>query len=146
MLAAASGSSLIRITGIKHNNSTLALHDKNEIFHERFLQEMWGNLQFPADLVTFTEEILQSLIKGWRQIDEIKQNRFSYGMFYSWFFAIFYEITSKSGFWLGGCVLAIKPKHFRDFLEIFKFPKILSLKTFGNSWGNLYTYFLVIII
>ena len=27
-----------------------------------------------------------------------------------------------------------------------KFPNFLSLKSFGNSWGNSYTYFLVIII
>ena len=31
---------------------------KNEVFHLRFLHEMWPNPQFPADLVTFTEQIL----------------------------------------------------------------------------------------
>ena len=34
---------------------------KNEVLHHRFLQYMWPNPQFPADLVTFAEEIL---IKG----------------------------------------------------------------------------------
>ena len=33
---------------------------KNEVFHERFLQYMWPNPQFPADLVTFTEETLMA--------------------------------------------------------------------------------------
>ena len=31
---------------------------KNEVFHQGFLQEMLPNPQFPADLITFTEEIL----------------------------------------------------------------------------------------
>ena len=48
-----------------------------------------------------------------------KQNRFLYGMFYSWFFAIFFEKTSKFGFWVDGWLLVIKAKHFRVFLEIF---------------------------
>ena len=64
----------------------------------------------------FTE--LQSQTRGWRQIDEIKRNRFFYGMVYSWFFAIFYQKISKFGFWLEDWVVAIKSKHFRDFLEI----------------------------
>ena len=78
-------------------------------------------LQFTHD---FTQNFdngkftLQSWTKGWRQIDKIKQNRFFYGMFYSKFFAIFYQEASKFGFWLDGWVLAIKFKYFRDFLEI----------------------------
>ena len=46
------------------------------------------------------------------------------------------DFLSKSiKIWLlvGGCVLTIKSKHFRDFLEISQFPKILSLESFGNS-------------
>ena len=31
---------------------------KNKVYHKGFVQWMWPNLQFPADLVTFTEEIL----------------------------------------------------------------------------------------
>ena len=34
-----------------------ALYKKSS-FHSEFLQQMWSNQQFPADLVTFTEEIL----------------------------------------------------------------------------------------
>ena len=30
----------------------------NGVFHQRFLQWMWPNSQFPVDLLTFTEEIL----------------------------------------------------------------------------------------
>ena len=60
----------------------------------------------------------QSWTKGWRQIDEIKQNRFFYGMFYSWLFAILYQKTSKFGSWLDRWVLAIRSKHFSDFLEV----------------------------
>ena len=31
---------------------------KNEVLHLQFLQYIWTNPQFPADLFTFTEEIL----------------------------------------------------------------------------------------
>ena len=62
---------------------------------------------------------LQSWTKGWRQIHKIKQNRFFHGMFYSWFFPIFSQKTSKLGLWVDGWVLAIKPKYSRDFLEIY---------------------------
>ena len=84
--------------------------------------------------------------EGWRQVDEIKRNRFFCGMVYGWFFAIFYQKMSKFGFWLDDWLLAIKSKHLRDFLEVSYFPKVLSLNSFGNSWDNSWTDFLVIII
>ena len=58
------------------------------------------------------------LNKRWRQIHEIKQNRFFYEVFYSWFFAAFYRKELKVGSWVDGWVLPIRIKHFRDFLEI----------------------------
>ena len=33
-----------------------------------------------------------------------------------------------------------------DFLDISQFPKVLSYKSFGNSWGNLYIPCLSLII
>ena len=65
---------------------------------------------------------------------EIKQNRFSYGMFCSWFFAIFYQKTSKFGFRFGGWVLAIKFRHLRDFLEIVR--QLVSQLTHSLSGDN----------
>ena len=49
-------------------------------------------------------------------------------------------------FWVTGLVIAISCKLFRDFFEIFYFPKTLTLKSFNNSTGNLYVHFFVIII
>ena len=49
---------------------------------------------------------VQSWTKGWRQLHEIKQNRFFYGMVYSWFFANLYWKTSKFSFLVEGWVLA----------------------------------------
>ena len=89
---------------------------------------------------------LRSWTKVWRQTHKVKQKRFLHGMFYSSFFAIFYQKTLKFGFRVDGWVLTIKSKYFRDFPGISYFPKILSLKSFGNSWGNSYIHFLVIII
>ena len=76
---------------------------------------------------------LQSWTKGCRQIHEIKQNRFLYGMFYGRCFAIFYRKTSKFVLKVAGWVIAIKLKHFNNILEISQFPKILSIKSFGNT-------------
>ena len=39
---------------------------KNEVFHYRCLQQMWLNPQFPEDLVTFTEEILNGELHFFR--------------------------------------------------------------------------------
>ena len=66
------------------------------------------------DISKFILFYLQSWTKGWRQIGKIKQKRFFYGMFYSWFFAIFYQKMSKFGIWLDGWVLTIKSKHFKS--------------------------------
>ena len=41
---------------------------------------------------------------------------------------------SKFSFWVAGWVLTIKSKHFKDFLKISLFPKILSFKLFGSWW------------
>ena len=43
------------------------------------------------------------------------------------FLQFFTEKRQKFSFSVDGWVLVIKSKHFRDFLEIFEFPKILSL-------------------
>ena len=42
-----------QIKKLREDNCT-----KNEVFHEGFLQQMWPSPQFPVDLVTFIEEIL----------------------------------------------------------------------------------------
>ena len=76
----------------------------------------------------------QSWTKGWRQIHKIKQNRFYYGMFYSWYFVNFYQKTSKFGFRVDGWVLAIKPKHFMDFLKISEVLSRSATRTFTFWW------------
>ena len=46
------------------SNEVFSLHKISipQVFHYGFLQQMWPNPQFPADLVTFTEEILHGTI------------------------------------------------------------------------------------
>ena len=63
------------------------------------------------------------LTKSWKQIYKVKQNRIFYGMFYS-------QKTSKFSFRLDDWVLAIKPKYFRDFLEIPNFLRSRCTFTF----------------
>ena len=67
-------------------------------------------------------------------------------MFYCWFFSSFPAELSKCTFCVAGCVLNINSTHFGDFLEIFKFPMVLSLKLLGSFWSNTYIHFLVIMI
>ena len=59
-------------------------------------------------------------------------------MFYSRFFATFYQKTLKFGFWVDGWMLDITS----SFSEIF----LKFRKSFGKSFGNLYIHFLVTII
>ena len=61
---------------------------------------------------------VQSWTKVWRQIHKCKKNRFFCGIFQSLFFAIFYQNASKFDFCVDSWVLIIKPKSFRNFLEI----------------------------
>ena len=79
---------------------------------------------------------LQSWTKGWRQIDEIKQNRFFYGMFYSWFF------TKKCQNLALGWTAGYSPSNPSISGIFWKLPNFLGLKSFGNSWGDSWTYFL----
>ena len=44
------------------------------------------------------------------------------------------------------CSLGYNSMKIRDFLDISYFPKNLNLKSFGNSWGNLYKLCLLPII
>ena len=92
---------------------TSCKREKIEIFLEfSALQIKSGVYRIPSKIYD-----VQSWTKGCRQIHEIKQNRFFYEMFCSWYFGIFYWKTSKLDFWVTGWVLAIKSKHFRDFLR-----------------------------
>ena len=63
------------------------------------------------------------------------------GLFYSWF-----SCCWNFPFWWPADHFPIISLHFRDFLEISYFPKVLSLRSFGNSWHNSYIPFFVIII
>ena len=58
------------------------------------------------------ENVLQFWTKYCKQIYKVKQNRFFYGMFYGWKFAIFLH-NLKLVF-----SVTIKPKYLRDFLDI----------------------------
>ena len=54
-------------------------------------------------------------------------------------FACFLLLLPKFNFWKGEWTLGYGFTEIWDVLNIFLFSKILSLKLFGNSWGNSYT-------
>ena len=51
----------------------------------------------------------------------------------------FWRLSPKCYFWKAGWELGSVSIQFRDFENMFWYPKILSLKSFGNSWSNSYT-------
>ena len=59
-------------------------------------------------------------------------------------FAYFFLILPKFRFWSGGWALGYVSTRIWDFPNISLFPMILSLKSFGNSWGNSYTNFAIL--
>ena len=73
--------------------------------------------------------------KGWRQIHVIKQNRFFYGMFYTWLFAIFYLKISTFGFWVDRGVFAPQIQAFQGFSWNFlNFLSFSATRTFTFWW------------
>ena len=48
----------------------------------------------------------------------------------------FLLLLTKFSFWQEDLALGYYSMKFEDFLDISLFPKILSLRSFGNSWGN----------
>ena len=55
-------------------------------------------------------------------------------------------VLTKLSLWQGDWALGYHYMKFRQFSDISKFPNILSLKSFGNSWGNSYIPCLWILI
>ena len=62
------------------------------------------------------------------------------------FFRSFLLVLKKKLFWEYGLALGYNSMKFWDFPNISLFPKILSLKSFGHSWGNSYLLCLLLII
>ena len=57
---------------------------------------------------------------------------------------IFWAPVAKIYFSRGDWTLDCVPMQFLDFAYFSTFPLILSLKSFGNVWGNLYIRFLIL--
>ena len=81
-----------------------------------------------------------------KSVKKIKHNRFFYGMFYNQRFVNIYQKKPKFGFCVAHCLIIIKSKDLRDFLEIYLFPKIISFKLFSNWGSNWHIHLLAIII
>ena len=57
---------------------------------------------------------------------------------------VFWQLLPKFNLWKEDWALGYVSTQIWDFPNIFLFPKILSLKLFGNSWGNSYTKFAIL--
>ena len=62
------------------------------------------------------------------------------------FFSSFWQVLKEFSFWHWDWALVYHSSKFWDFPEFSLFPKIPSLKSFGNSFGNSYTPCLLLII
>ena len=56
----------------------------------------------------------------------------------------FWLLLQKFNFWEGDWALDYVSNQIWDFPNISLFPKIVSLKSFGNPWGNSYTKFAIL--
>ena len=59
---------------------------------------------------------------------------------------VFWLILPKFNFWKGDRALGYVTTQIWDFPNICLFPNILSLKSFGNSFGNSYSKFAILVI
>ena len=88
-------------------------------FASKYLKRTFEN---NSQVIRSIKFVPQSWTKGWRQIDKIKQNRFFYGMVYSWFFAIFYQKCQNLSF---GWATGYSPSNPSIWGIFWKFPNFL---------------------
>ena len=70
--------------------------------------------------------------------EEIKQSLEKTGKLLYLFLSIFWALVPKTYFYKGAWGQDCTPLQFWDFLNSSLFPNILSLRSLGNLWGNLY--------
>ena len=98
-----------RLDQIKNKKIRFLSHKKLEkCLHDKLSTEWFKNQSWTHNL---GQKIGDKFIK-------LSKKGFSMECVTADFFTIFYQDTSNFGFRVDGWVLAIKPKHFRDFLEI----------------------------
>ena len=59
------------------------------------------------------------------------------------FWCTFWLLSPRCNFWWGDWVLGYVSIQIWSFSKISLFPEILRLRLLGNSWGNLYTRFVI---
>ena len=57
---------------------------------------------------------------------------------------VFWQLLSMCNFWKEDWALGCISTYFAHFSNISYFPKILSVKSFNNSWGNSRTKFIIL--
>ena len=88
---------------------------------------VWGELEakYWFQIQLLTKYMRQTLAFMWNR--EIRKFQFL-------FFSSFLLVSRKSLFWDEDWTLGYNSREFWDFPDLSKFPKILSLKLFGNSY------------
>ena len=107
--------------------------------HSKQNKTLSSNLTFTTTVIGSCQNVLYRYSASYslelKVVDKLtKINKIDFSM--ECFTVDFREIlpnTLKFGFLIVGWALAITSRHFRDFLIISYFPKIVSLKWFGNS-------------
>ena len=74
---------------------------KNEVFHYKFLQQMWPNPQLPADLVTFTEKIFSEKLHFFSAARITSILKLNYKKIFYYFISLSAEIVKNCDWRLG---------------------------------------------
>ena len=95
---------------------------------------VWGGLRRVKTKILFAQTMLDKIFgTKWRNPVELDRTRTVWYLL----LRVFLMLLPKFNFWKGDWGLHLNLR----FSNISLFPKILSLKLFGNSWGNSYTKF-----
>ena len=112
-----------------------------KIVQEINFEGVWGKRKskYCFQRQSFTKYLRQTLVFMWNI--EVRKD-----LIFFFFFSSFLLASRNFLFWEGDWLLRYNFMKFLDFADFFYFPKSVSLKSFGNSWGNSYIPCLLLII
>ena len=116
--------------------NSFCLHISLEMLKISALEGAWDQL---GEIIRFYKQKVKKYLGKSKKIKQNKNRKLRYLVLRK-----LWSLFSKIGFRKGDYELVCVSTQCWDFLFIFKFPQILSLKWFDNSWGNSYKTFLIL--
>ena len=107
-----------------------------KVVNEIKFQDVWGELEEKQcfQRQSFTKYLRKALVSMWNS--KIRETfNFYFSAVFCWYQQSFY-FEKWPGHWEEDWALDYNSMNFWDFPDLSEFPKILSLKSWGKSWGN----------